>query len=702
MTDSELPGDAPTDFDALLKDVLENPELIRTAKMSAEDLLELQKRINPYAGIGGPPIDPDRRRVRVAAASFTNLREDYLRRLTMTSLVGFLFQVFEEWEVPAAARCWVPAAPPNADPAAAAPYATGALTGRLEAALAVAREADAAAAHAAAAAALAAEAAAVAEPGETAAETAAGTAAAADADAAAKAAGLAYAAAHAAHRVGLEAGLRLRATAEAGMAFPAVRAILARAPMPPAPGQVTMPADAAKAIIGGFLRRWLEFDPSVHVRSGHDAKAVADAVARVPVGAGEAFVDTKDPDHLPLAAVLEAAPAPAPEHRAAFATITASPRAYAAAAALLHDACLADAALVALENEAAFRSYLFPVAAGSAAAHAATHVPPQDTFHRWAYYTEVNHDALRTVTEALYPERADLDWAIGLWEVFEGTPEETAAKFEAHCQRYQDECSSSIRSISFGGWTLLADFSENRKKIEFYNRHTEVLKRILDRHTADKKIGADLMRKRVVAAKAANIAEDGPDAAGLNKYRQQLAARGQDLAGKGVAKVISPEQMRRLEKAGGDVKAAQELELLEQHEETVRTLTALAKTRPLDPNEQRDLDFAVADLPRVREMVAVPPGAIQVDVFEHNTKTGSFTKTHFYTEAEAPPAPGEAKTAGAGAGARPEHPAVAMATAYPPPQLAPFAAEHQLSALAPRSDAARRAEAVRDSDSKTA
>ena len=44
---------------------------------------------------------------------------------------------------------------------------------------------------------------------------------------------------------------------------------------------------------------------------------------------------------------------------------------------------------------------------------------------------------------------------------------------------------------------MLADFKENRKKIEFYNRNTEVLKRILDRHADDKKLGSELMKNRI-------------------------------------------------------------------------------------------------------------------------------------------------------------------------------------------------------------
>jgi hypothetical protein len=683
------PAETPGDFDALVNDILERPELLLKTDLTSEQILEIQKRLNPYAGIAGPA--PSAERKRIAAVSCTNLREDYLRRLTATSLVGFLFQVFHEWEVPAEQRRWTPPQPGREADPGHAPFAPGALVERLEATLAIAREAQAAAEQADAARRAATEADVV-LPGDAGPDQRRPVEAqyAAAEALAAKSAGLLYAATHTAHRAGVEAGLRLRATAEAGLKHPEVGAILSRHPLPAPPGQVEMPAAAAKEVIGGFLRNWLEFDPSCHVRSGHDAKTVAAAAATLRVGDRDVTVDAKDPGHLTLESVRAAAPAPAPEHKGAYETIVASRRAYNAVAALLRDEDLVEAALTALDAGEAFRQYLFPVAPGSAARPAADVVPPQDTFHRWAYYTEVNYEELRTVTEALYPERPDLDWAVALWDVFEGTEQEVAAAFEKHCQRYQDEVPSAIKALEFGSWSLLADFKENRKKIQFFNKNTEVLKRILDRHADDKRIGAELMRNRVRQTKARNIAEAGPDAEGLAQYRRNVAEKGQDLAGKGVEKVISPEEMRRFERAHGSVKAARELELLEQHEKTVRALGELEALRPLSAEEARDLAHARANIEKAREMVAVPDDAIQVDIFTSNATTGEFGKSHFYTKAVAPDeAPGAARPDGGVS----QHPAALRSA---PAALAPYAVDHILSEAAPRGDGERKNEALRD------
>ena len=685
----------PAEFDKLVNNILEDPDILLTADLTAEQILELQKRINPYSGIAGAPLDPERKRV--IACSYTNLREDYLRRLTMTSLVGFLFQLEQEWEVPAEQRRWTPPAARGKTE----PIKIADLSARLEATAAIAKEAEAAEAETAilrkaletatadltvadiaeyseeeivvlaatevateAATEVATETTPVAT--ETATEVAATEAtpavkkfktkeevksAALEAaravvikstaelqSAEARAAGLLYAATHATHSAGLEATAHLRATAEMARKHPEVREVLAKFPIPAPPGQLELPPALAKGIISAFLRNWFEFDPNVHVRAGHNADVVAAAVAAAAAASAttveanaKATVDPADPSHLTLETMRAPATPPAAEHANAVALLR-EPRARAAITHLLRDDGLAEAAATALAAADAFKLYLMPIAAGSAARTAADTVPPQDTFHRWAYYAEVNYEELRTVTEALYPERADLDWAIGIWDEFEGTSEEVDAAFEKYCHRYQDEMPSAVRALSFGAWSLLADFKENRKKIEFFNKNTEVLKRILDRHAEDKRMGAELMRNRVRQTKARNIVEDGPDAPGLKEYKRSTAERGQDLRAKGTERVISAEEMLRLEKAGGSIKAAKELEHLEQLEKQISDLEGVAASRTLTLIEQQELDIAKRAIGLAREMVEVPVDAVQVDVF--TTGGGNITKSHFYTKSD--------------------------------------------------------------------
>jgi hypothetical protein len=614
------------EFERLVAEIMEDPERVMDASLTPEQILALQRRLNPYAG-AAPQASGVKR---MAAVSCTNLREEYIRRFTATSLVGFLYQVLGEWSVPASARrCAVEA------PGAAAPLDPAVLAGRLEAA----RELAGAAAEAKQEAdqlELAANDLELvgAGEGEGAQEYEARKQAAIEAarHAKAKLAGLTYAAHSITYKLGKAAGDSLQAAAEEGKRFPEVASVLEQHP-PPVPGAVELSAEAAKQIIKDFLSAWLEFDPSQHVRSAHDAGKLAASLASVRLPGGQtATVDVKDPGRLADPAAYPLKPAPA--HALAVSAITSAPGGKAAVSCLLRDESLASAAAVALSAPEDFRQYLWPVPAGSPARPAAEVVPPQDTFHRWAYYTEVNFEELRTITEALYPERPDLDLALAIWATFEGTDAEVDAAFEEHCRRYADEVPASIKGVELGAWTLMGDFKANREKIQFYNQHTDVIKRILDRHAEDKKVGADLMRNRVRQTKARNIAEDGPDAPGLAQYKREVADRKKGLSSRGAEKVISAEEMRRLELAKGNVRAAQELEVVEQLEGTIRELLAIEAARPLTAEEARNLTHARNKLESAREMLTVPDDAVQIDVF--TTGPDGLTKSHFYTRADDP------------------------------------------------------------------
>jgi len=672
------------DFDALVGDILENPERILDESLTTEQILEIQKRLNPYAGIAGPPPAPEKKRV--AAVSHTNLREDYLRRFTATSMVSFLYQMLKEWEVPADKRRWTPANAAKKDDADFAPFTTSKLAEILENAAAVAREAADVEAEAIELKRKANEASLLASEEKS--ETLGAAVKAGEAVAAMfaeakqteeRAVGLLYAATHVANRVGNEATNRLRATAEACLKYDSVREVIGKYPLPPPPSALEAPAALAKDIIKGFLDNWLQFDPSLHVRSAHNTATIMEALAEKAIGAGSVVADTIDTEHLAPIAVSAPAVPPSDAHKESLENIkSAGPRAVSAMMTLLREPDLAAAAAVAFSDGAsreAFQYYLGPVPADSAARPAIEVIPPQDTFHRWSYYTEVNFEELRTVTEALYPERIDLDLAVALWDVFEGDAKTVDAAFDRHCQRYQDEVPSAIRALEFGAWSLLGDFKENRKKIQFYNSHTDVLKRILDRHADDKRIGAELMRNRVRQAKAKNIAEEGADALGLSNYKRNLAEKGQTLATKGVETVISLEEMRRLEKTRGNIKAAKELEVLELCERTIAQLEDTQKYRPLHPNEIDELTQARVAIVRAREMIEVPDDAVQVDVFTTDGNTGLTTKSHFYTKADDADEPVDGRPR------RPQASAIAAAMAasdHPAAQqsLAPYAMEY--------------------------
>ena len=637
------------EFDQLLSDISENPDAILTKDISYERLLELQKAINPYAT--APNVIKPGGVKKTAMVSHINLRAEYIKRFTVTGVIGFLFRAHDEWEVPAELRRWVSKAAARRERAerkeraGLTHYAPGDLVEITKTMLELAQLAQAADAEAAGlvAAARAADAAFLVadlggekSPAEVAGLKKAAAAALLAADGAlARARGLLYAATHTVRRFGGECDRRIDGLAALVRQHKSGREVLDKHPVKrEAPGQQEMPAAAAKKIIGGFLRAWFEFNPDAHVRSAYDKVDSKLPRGKVAVP-GSGVVEAGSPYDAPaLAAVRAAAPPRAPADRAPFAALTGTREAHAAAVHVLRNPDVAAALKHALKAPGLFRAYLLPVAKTSPARPAVDVVPPQDTFHRLSYYMEVNMEELRAATDAIYHERPDLDSTLMIYDVFEGTPTEVEKKAAAFRDRRIEEVISDIKAVDVGAWTFLADFKQNREKIDFYNKHTDVLKQILDRHASDKEIGKDLMRQRVRNVKEQNIREAGPDAPGLRDYK--AGSTGSKLGGLGAEVVISREEMFRLERAKGNKKAAQELEVIDESRATIRDLSAQAKVRDLLPEEARRLKEAQRDLVTAQEMIEVPDDAIQVDVFTHDTKSGGFGKTKFYTKSETP------------------------------------------------------------------
>jgi hypothetical protein len=647
-----IPADDPA-FDALLAEIMENPEKVYDAKLAPETIKALMARLNPYASVIG---ERSKEQKHIAACSYTNLREDYLRRFVMTSLVSFLHQMVREWEVPPDQRSWIPAeheaeASANRHPDELKPWQLVDLLPCIDNLRRMAGEAQKAQNQADAVhielqgAELSA-----AEKDDPAKKQRLEALRAEAANTAANAAGLQYAMTYELCRLGIASERRLRQSADAAMQHVKVREVLAKYPerslRPEKHKQTEIPAAVAKGIIEKFVHHWFEYDPYLHVRSAHDGKEVKQKTSETDVpGLSPAarLVDAADPERVPLEEILGTRPQLTdPEEAENAKTLIASPRAYQTAVASLRDPDLGSALAFALAGDAGrrerFRRYILPLDADSPARAALERPPPQDTFHRWSYFTEVNYEELRTATETLYGDKSDLDWALALWDEKRGSPEEVDKWFEDFCKKHQDTTPSAIKALEFNAWTLLGDFKENRSRVQFYNKNTEILKRILDRHAQDKKIGAELMRERVRQTKAREIRELGPDAPGLADYRRGMVETnpGGTPSALGAERVIPEEEMKRLEKARGDIKAAKELEFLETQEKIIAELTEVKKAQPLSREQLKTLEEAEANLVRAKEMIRVPRDAVQVDVFTVDAGKGTIEKSHFYTKAEGP------------------------------------------------------------------
>lgn len=209
--------------------------------------------------------------------------------------------------------------------------------------------------------------------------------------------------------------------------------------------------------------------------------------------------------------------------------------------------------------------------------------PPINVFHHFKRYHDNHFEQLREVVQALYNEKPDIEFAINYYEAFNNP--ESARK---HRIQHEAEFKYSVQTIENTGLTLLGPFKQNRERVDFYNKNTEPIKRMMEQQEMDHKLGKDLMEKKVKDEKRKNVLRDGPDAPGLATYTKSIGI-----------------------------------------------IRELGSKKSLTAEEQ----FNLLQAQRDKDMEEVPDEAIQVDVFYPEMDedgTSTIKKTKFYTQAEAP------------------------------------------------------------------
>jgi len=209
------------------------------------------------------------------------------------------------------------------------------------------------------------------------------------------------------------------------------------------------------------------------------------------------------------------------------------------------------------------------------------HIPPSDTFHRWNYYNDTNYEEIRSATCDLYADKPDLEFAINPYGQFDS--QEDADKF---IQKHKDEIIADILTLHNSKWNLTGSFKNNRERINFYNDKTNVIEEIFKQMEQDKKLGADLMRKRVKRKKTKNIQEVGPEPAEFKQYRKDNSSAIESMGAEDLSR---------------DIK------------------------RDTDPDT---VSFANHE--------ECPYDAVQVDVFDIRGGGSTVTKSEFFTQAEDP------------------------------------------------------------------
>lgn len=213
---------------------------------------------------------------------------------------------------------------------------------------------------------------------------------------------------------------------------------------------------------------------------------------------------------------------------------------------------------------------------------------PVDVYHHFNRYITNNFEKLTEVTNKLYNTKPDIEFSVILHDTFKS--DDDAKKY---LMKHKSEFRTDTQIIETGGVTLLGPYTENRNRIDIYDKNTEILKRIMDQAEADHKLGKDLMEKRLKTQKRKNIEDAGPDDPSLVEYTKSMQIAS-DLAG---------------------------------------------ANRVLTPEEKAKMQSAIDAAKKIKEDYEVPDDGIQVDMYypEHNdSDVFELKKTTFYTQEEEP------------------------------------------------------------------
>jgi hypothetical protein len=276
---------------------------------------------------------------------------------------------------------------------------------------------------------------------------------------------------------------------------------------------------------------------------------------------------------------------------------------------------------------------------------------PSDTFFRWDYYESHNYEEIREMVNVLYAEKPDLEFAINCFGQF-NTEKEALAYKDAHLE----ELMTDLHIIQNGAWSLMGDFKENRKRMDFYNKNTQILKSIMDQNVEDAKLGKELMRKRITRDKTKNVEQCGPDAAGLKTYANELGS----IKTKGGKQVLNDDDRRKIaadcgydvDTDGNFVKREESVDPNATPEELIangnavvmkaneRTADKLAESAANTPGVAAEGMAAASSMPFVPPAAEDPDDCIDdgtnLIVPVYTTDGESFKRTAFLTKSSAP------------------------------------------------------------------
>lgn len=217
--------------------------------------------------------------------------------------------------------------------------------------------------------------------------------------------------------------------------------------------------------------------------------------------------------------------------------------------------------------------------------------PPADVYHHFTRYVTNHYEQLREAVEALYHEKPDIEYLINY--ISQHKNEKDAREFRI---KHNSNFRADVLTIRNGCITLLGPFKENRERVDFYNKNTEVIKMMAEQIDLDHKLGKDMMDKSISRKKKQNIMESGPDAPGLAAYTKALNT----IESLGAKKGLTDEEAKQL------AEAKLEKEMAEVPEGAIMTEVLFPDQRPQDellgaldvsPSLKREIMYTQAEAP---------------------------------------------------------------------------------------------------------
>ncbi len=216
-------------------------------------------------------------------------------------------------------------------------------------------------------------------------------------------------------------------------------------------------------------------------------------------------------------------------------------------------------------------------------------IPPNDTHCRFNSYYEINYEKMREATKHIYNLKPDLEHAMIVYDVVDKQKD-----VDDFIHKYGSSSKYDIVSFPLNKWTLMGPFSENRSRVDYYNKHNSIIKSILEQQEKDAALGEDLMKKRIKHKKVKAEKIFGKDSPQFNEYRK-----------------LSPS------------------ELEQKYNATIEELDdgSIKVTREVTVNAETGEEIKIDE-------DGVPDNALEVPITTINAKTGETSQSRMFTASE--------------------------------------------------------------------